>query len=260
MVHKEDIVSAFLDLCHRVNRRGLIGFSPLRQRKLLPEQEAYLARKLGPMLADPNATAVSIGLFYREEEIRAIPDHWVSRVPADGLWNDYARAYAELNQSLNRIVVGLADRFGGVAEQATIEGWVDRIAHVRDYFPACVSHRAFAEAAGLGWRGKNGLIITPEVGPALRFATLFLPYPIPAERRELPGCGDCQACAEVCPILRKGQAEIQILRESGYLPTSPERTDYREACRRRLGALGLEHEVCGICIRVCWESIQRFTH
>ena len=72
MVHKEDIVSAFLDLCHRVNRRGLIGFSPLRQRKLLPEQEAYLARKLGPMLADPNATAVSIGLFYREEEIRAI--------------------------------------------------------------------------------------------------------------------------------------------------------------------------------------------
>ena len=72
MARSEDIIDAFHDLRDDVDREGLIGFSRLRQRRLLPEQEAYLVRKLGPMLTNPSATAVSIGLFYREEEIRVI--------------------------------------------------------------------------------------------------------------------------------------------------------------------------------------------
>ena len=98
------------------------------------------------------------------------------------------------------------------------------------------------------------MIVTPEAGPALRFATLFLPYPIPAEAPKIRGCGECEACLQVCPVLRKGRGGIEILRERGYLPDSPERDDYREACRLRIAKLRLEHEVCGICIRVCWEA------
>ena len=100
----------------------------------------------------------------------------------------------------------------------------------------CISHRAFAEAAGVGWRGRSGLVITPEAGPALRFATVFFPWRLPPDNRDLPGCGDCYTCLEVCPILCP---------EEGY----------RERCRRRLQALGLEDEVCGICVRVCWEAV-----
>ena len=147
-----------------------------------------------------------------------------------------ARAYGELNRLLNRSAQALAQEFGGVAEPATMEGWAGTVEHVAEYFGHCVSHRAFAEAAGLGWRGRHGLIVTQEVGPALRFATVFIPQRIDTRSRRLGGCGECQACLEVCPVLRKSR-------------------HYREACRRRLAALDLEDEVCGICVRLCWEQI-----
>jgi len=162
----------------------------------------------------------------------------VGKPPEDGRWNQYARAYKELNRLLTDITSQLAGRFGGVAEAPTLEGWVERVNHVNDYFPHCIPHRAFAEAAGVGWRGKSGLVITPEAGPALRFATVFIPRRLSPDGWELPGCGDCVACLEVCPILRP---------EEGY----------RERCRCRLRALGLEDEVCGICVRVCWEAVRK---
>ena len=47
-----------------------------------------------------------------------------------------------------------------------------------------------------------------------------------------------------------------MLREQGYLPDSPDGTDYREACQRRVIRLESEHEVCGICVRACWEAVR----
>ena len=253
-IGKKEVEREFRRLCEQAGRRGVIGFVPVEDVRLLPEQSAYLRRKLdglGPVLSEAcpelcrraegpwsDITAVSIGLLYHEPEILAIPAGWVSKPPEDGRWNQYARAYAELNRLLNDVAGQLAGRLGGVAEGATLEGWVEQVKHVNDYFPHCVSHRAFAEAARVGWRGRNGLIITPEAGPALRFATVFVPQRLSPDNRHLPGCGDCHACLEVCPILRQ---------EEGY----------RERCRRHLGALGLEDEVCGICVRVCWEAVQK---
>jgi len=246
---KKEIEGEFRSLCEQVGRQGVIGFAPMEGVRLLPVQETYLRRKLDglePALSTAlstaegpwsDITAVSIGLLYQEPEILAIPPGWVGKPPEDGLWNRYARAYTELNRLLNETATRLAEQFGGVAEQATMEGYVGQVSHVNDYFSHCVSHRAFAEAAGVGWRGKHGLVVTPEAGPALRFATIFIPHHLPPDDRRLPGCGDCNACVEVCPILRP---------EEGY----------RERCRRRLGALGLEDEVCGICVRVCWETVK----
>ncbi len=236
-ISKREIEGEFRRLCERVGRRGVIGFIPVEEARLLPEQSAYLRRKLDGLGTWSDITAVSIGLLYHEAEILAIPAGWVGKPPEDGRWNQYARAYTELNRLLNDIAGQLAERFSGVAEGPTLEGWVEQVKHVNDYFPNCVSHRAFAEAAGVGWRGRSGLVVTPEAGPALRFATVFVPQRLSPANKHLPGCGDCRACLEVCPILRP---------EEGY----------RERCRRRLRALGLEDEVCGICVRVCWDAVQ----
>jgi len=235
-ISKKKIEDEFRRLCEQVGRQGVIGFSSVEGVRLLPEQAVYLRRKLEGLGEWSDITAVSIGLLYRESEILAIPAGWVSKPPEDGRWNHYARAYTELNRLLTGMASELAERFGGVAEGPTLEGWVDQVQHVNDYWPHCVSHRAFAEAARVGWRGRSGLVITPEAGPALRFATVFVPQRLFPDDRDLPGCGDCRACLEVCPILRP---------EEGY----------RERCRRRLKALGLEDEVCGICVRVCWEAV-----
>ena len=195
-ISKKDIEGEFRRLCEQVGRRGVIGFSSVEGVRLLPEQSAYLRRKLDGLGEWLDITAVSIGLLYHESEILAIPNGWVSKPPEDGRWNQYARAYTELNRLLNEVASRLAARFGGVAEGPTLEGWVEQVKHVNDYWPHCVSHRAFAEAAGVGWRGRSGLVITPEAGPALRFATVFVPQRLYPESRDLPGCGDCRACVD----------------------------------------------------------------
>jgi epoxyqueuosine reductase QueG len=235
-VRAEAIERLFQDLCAGAGRCGLLGFAPVAEVRLLPEQVDYLQRKLQPLPGSEAVTAVSIGLLYHDDEVQAIPASWQAQAGPEDEWNAYARAYGELNRLLNRLVLVLADEFGGVAEQATVEGWAGTVGHVAEYFGHCVSHRAFAEAAQLGWRGRHGLIVTPEAGPALRFATVFVPQHIGTRPRQLAGCGECRACVKVCPVLRKPR-------------------HYREACRKRLTALNLDDEVCGICVRTCWQQV-----
>nr|MBC7246016.1 hypothetical protein [Chloroflexota bacterium] len=233
---REDIEQLFQQLCAEAGRQGVIGFSSLDMILLLPEQQQYLEKKLKTLGRE--ITAISLGVFYHEHEVLSIPATWQSKPSPNDCWNEYAQAYITLNHTLNNIAQKMVTRFGGIAEQATIEGWAGQVRHVREYFPHCVSHRVFAEAAGLGWRGKHGLIVTPEAGPALRFATIFISGRIPSSPKELPGCSECRLCLEACPILRKA-------------------SDYREACRQRIRALGLQADVCGICVRACWEHIRK---
>jgi epoxyqueuosine reductase len=62
-----------------------------------------------------------------------------------------------------------------------------------------------AQAAGLGWRGINGLVITPQFGPRVRLAAVFteienLPLYEGAEHAWiLDFCESCKRCIRDCP-------------------------------------------------------------
>ncbi len=210
----------------------------MKEVKLLPIQKDHIKTKLSSLDLSKTVTAISIGVFYTPDEVNSIPDKWIAKGTKKDTWNIYARACGELNRILNRIAKNMAEKFDGISEQATLEGYTSKINQVEEYYDLCVSHRAFAESAGLGWRGKSGIIVTPEEGPALRLSTIFVPYEIKSVKRNLEGCGDCQACLEVCPFLKN-------------------KKDYRQNCLLRLKNIGLENEVCGICLRVCWEEIKK---
>jgi epoxyqueuosine reductase len=64
-----------------------------------------------------------------------------------------------------------------------------------------ISHKAVARLAGMGWIGKNGLIITEDFGPRLRMGTVLTDMPV-AKNPEPSGsdCGDCTACVDNCPM------------------------------------------------------------
>src|SRR5574340_165291 len=62
------------------------------------------------------------------------------------------------------------------------------------------NHKMAATSAGIGWVGKNGLLISPDHGPRLSLATVLTNAPLTAdEPMEHSLCGGCTLCVEHCP-------------------------------------------------------------
>ncbi|WP_419555133.1 tRNA epoxyqueuosine(34) reductase QueG [Pseudoalteromonas luteoviolacea] len=65
---------------------------------------------------------------------------------------------------------------------------------------APVLERQIAEKAGLGWRGKNSLLIHKQAGSWFFLGELFVDLPLPADDKKVEeGCGKCNACISLCP-------------------------------------------------------------
>jgi len=66
---------------------------------------------------------------------------------------------------------------------------------------APILERELAERAGLGFVGKNTMLILPGVGSYVLLGELLLAAEVAptAERRSRPRCGSCRACLDACP-------------------------------------------------------------
>jgi len=63
-----------------------------------------------------------------------------------------------------------------------------------------IPHKTIAYRAGLGWIGKNNLIITPEFGGAVRISSVLTDAPLDTCRSPIPArCGSCKICTQACP-------------------------------------------------------------
>jgi epoxyqueuosine reductase len=65
---------------------------------------------------------------------------------------------------------------------------------------APVLERAIAEQAGLGWIGKNTMLINDKAGSWFFLGEIYtdLPLPVSAPKTE-KHCGSCTACLDICP-------------------------------------------------------------
>ncbi len=63
-------------------------------------------------------------------------------------------------------------------------------------------HKTIATLAGLGWIGKNNLLVTPAYGSALCIGTVLTDAPVPATKTKplLPKCGKCSTCLDICDV------------------------------------------------------------
>lgn len=70
------------------------------------------------------------------------------------------------------------------------------------HFAAEFSHRQAAIAAGLGVKGWNNILVTPEFGPRVRLGSLITTAKFDFEPRKLPDkvCTKCGKCVDICPV------------------------------------------------------------
>jgi len=65
---------------------------------------------------------------------------------------------------------------------------------------APVMERALAEKAGLGWIGKNTMLINSEAGSYFFLGEIFTDIPLPIDQPSSgQHCGTCTKCLELCP-------------------------------------------------------------
>jgi epoxyqueuosine reductase QueG len=111
-----------------------------------------------------------------------------------------------------------------------------------------VSHKMVAHIAGLGWIGKNCLLITLDYGPRIRLSSILTNAPLlamnnPVEQK----CNTCKACAEICPAAAiKG-------RNYQFGEPREERFDFRK-CQGYFEELKKDtskKSVCGMCLYIC---------
>lgn len=84
-----------------------------------------------------------------------------------------------------------------IAEQLESEGYKS----VGKFKTGLLPHKTVALRAGLGFIGKNNLLITEQYGCALMFGKVLTTAPFVTAHKmpQAPQCGDCSICVDVCP-------------------------------------------------------------
>ncbi len=64
---------------------------------------------------------------------------------------------------------------------------------------APILERPYAREAGLGWIGKNTLLLSRSLGSLTFLAEILVDLELPTGQRSKDHCGSCRACLDVCP-------------------------------------------------------------
>lgn len=156
----------------------------------------------------------------------------------DGPNHLYYHHYRQLNFLLDRAALAVARAieaagFTALAVAASqVIDWEKQLGHV--------SHKDIARLAGLGWRGRNNLLVTPQYGAQVRLVSILTDLPLVPDRPVPQDCGTCRRCLFVCP--------------AGAIKEEVAAFDHL-ACFAKLKEFskvrGIGQHICGLCVRAC---------
>ena len=110
------------------------------------------------------------------------------------------------------------------------------------------SHKTAARLSGLGFIGKNGLLITKEYGSKIRLCTVLTNMPLKAENELLnDDCGDCMICKNACPAGAIFGANFIVEKGRSSVLDPHKCSEHMKKAYMHIG----RGSVCGLCIKNC---------
>jgi epoxyqueuosine reductase len=101
------------------------------------------------------------------------------------------------------------------------------------------SHKLASHLAGLGWIGKNCMLLTDRFGPRVRFVTVLTDAPLLTGSPIDKSCGKCHVCVDACPVKAFTGREFRVDEPRENRFDAFKCSEYRR-----------EHP-CGICVSSC---------
>ncbi len=174
-------------------------------------------------------SAVALGLRISRgilEEIEAFPTKL------------YFHHYRTLNNLLDQVGLRLSNHIQGKGYFALpipasqILDWQNQKAHL--------SHKKIGYLAGLGWLGRNNLLVNNKFGAQFRLSTILTDMPLTADKPVKETCGECRDCLVACPV----QAIKENVLEFSHLICFEKLKEFQ---KQKL----VDQYICGICVNAC---------
>jgi epoxyqueuosine reductase len=150
----------------------------------------------------------------------------------------YFHLYRQVNFFLDRSAFLLSSRIQDSGYNALpipasqIVNWERQQGHL--------SHKKIGYLAGLGWIGRNNLLVNPELGSQFRMVTVLTDMPLLPNKPLNSDCGECVLCLSTCP--------------AAAIKETQEDFDH-QACFEKLKEFRrsgvVSQFICGVCVKAC---------
>jgi epoxyqueuosine reductase len=197
--------------------------------------------RFGGTIVEGYKSAISIGIDLPDSIVDYLPEKDDVNVACEYRLHGYEILNARLNL-IASVISSFLNKKGYHTLPITAADRTDQ-----ENATPVVSHKMIAHIAGLGWIGKNCLLITPEHGPRLRLISILTDAPLDSVDNPLQQhCGKCTKCVNICPV-KAIKGKNYRSHESREM-----RFDYKK-CDDYFEYLKMtrKYPTCGLCLYVC---------
>jgi epoxyqueuosine reductase QueG len=160
--------------------------------------------------------------------------------------------YSAIYQTANRILDEIAFKTASTLQGDGFNSLpipASQVLDLKNWYGA-ISHKAVARMAGLGWQGKNLLLITPQYGSRVRLVSVLTTAPLHVDSPVRNRCGKCMLCRDACPV-----GAIKGVGTKDHYKDRNEALYFSKCVEKLTGEFAKIAEIgvpiCGICIKVC---------
>ncbi len=143
--------------------------------------ENYFDKRLDPSLLVPGAKSV-VSLLYNYYPQKDLPVSGY-KIARYAYGEDY---HFIIKEKLREFIEAIRRTIGNVEGRAFVDS-------------APVMERAWAKKSGLGWIGKNSLLLNRDAGSFFFLAELIIDLELDCDGPVRDYCGTCTACMDACP-------------------------------------------------------------